>query len=214
MLAEGVIEPSDSPWSSPIVLAKKKDGKYPFCIDFRKVNEVTRKDAYSLPFINVILDKLRRARYISTIDLKSGYWQIPLTPASKPITAITVPSRGLYQFRVMPFGLHSASATFQRLMDGVIGPELDPYCFAYLDDIVVLRATPGGTPRSFSPSTNRQPQAEPRQMPVWASQPELPGPRRYGSRTDQGKVVAIQQLATPKTLRQVRHGFMVPSLHS
>jgi hypothetical protein len=77
MLAEGVIEPSGSPWSSPIVLAKKKDGKYRFCIDFRKVNEVTRKDAYPLPFINVILDKLRRARYISTIDLKSGYWQVP-----------------------------------------------------------------------------------------------------------------------------------------
>jgi hypothetical protein len=92
MLAEGVIEPSESSWSSPIVLAKKKDGKYRFCIDFRKVNEVTRKDAYPLPFINVILDKLRRARYISTIDLKSGYWQVPLTPTSKPITAFTVPS--------------------------------------------------------------------------------------------------------------------------
>jgi hypothetical protein len=73
MLAEGVIEPSESPWSSPIVLAKKKDGNHRFCIDFRKVNEVTRKDAYPLPFINVILDKLRRAGYISTIDLKSGY---------------------------------------------------------------------------------------------------------------------------------------------
>jgi hypothetical protein len=113
MLTEGVIEPSESPWSSPIVLAKKKDGKYRFCIDFRKVNEVTRKDAYSLPFIKVILDKLRRARDISTIDLKSAYWQVPLTPASKPITAFRVPSRGLYQFLVMPFGLHSA-------------PELDP----------------------------------------------------------------------------------------
>jgi hypothetical protein len=141
MLAEGVIEPSDSPWSSPIVLAKKKDGKHRFCIDFRKVNEVTRKDAYPLPFINVILDKLRRARYISTIDLKSGYWQVPVTEASKPITAFTVPSRGLYQFRVMPFGLHSAPATFQRLMDRVIGQELDPYCFAYLDDIVVFGET-------------------------------------------------------------------------
>ncbi|KAH0818193.1 hypothetical protein GEV33_004600 [Tenebrio molitor] len=88
------------PWSSPIVLAKKKDGKYRFCIDFRKVNEVTRKDAHPLPFINVILDKLRRARYISTIDLKSGYWQSCRSD------------------------LHSAPATFQRLMDRVIGPEL------------------------------------------------------------------------------------------
>jgi hypothetical protein len=126
MLAEGVIEPSESPWSSPIVLAKKKDGKYRFCIDFRKVNEVTRKDAHPLPFINVILDKLRRAWYISTNDLKSGYWQVPLTPASKPITAFTVQSRGLYQFRVMPFGLHSAPATFQRLMDRASGQSWQP----------------------------------------------------------------------------------------
>jgi hypothetical protein len=95
----------------------------------------------SWPFINVILDKLRRARYISTIDVKSRYWQVPLTPASKPTTAFMVPSRGLYQLRVMPFGLHSAPATFQRLMDRVMGPELDPYCFAYLDDIVVLGET-------------------------------------------------------------------------
>jgi hypothetical protein len=126
---------------------------------------VTRKDAYSLPFIKVIVDKLRRARYISTIDLKSDYWQVPLTPTSKPITAFTVPSRGLYQFRVMPFGLLSAPATFQRLMDQVIGPELDPYCFAYLDDIVALG-------ESFEQHLEvlqeifRQPQAESRQVPV------------------------------------------------
>ena len=81
MLAEGVIEPSDSPWSSPVVLAKKKEGKYRFCIDFVKLNQVTEKDAYPLPQINAILDKLRGegARYLFTIDLKNGYWQIPLT---------------------------------------------------------------------------------------------------------------------------------------
>ena len=138
MLANGVIEPSESPWSSPIVLARKKDGKYRFCIDFQKVNDISRKDAYPLPFINAILDKLRHARYISTIDLKNGYWQVPLTPESKPITAFTVPGRGLYQFRVMPFGLHSAPATFQRLIDRIIGQDLEPYCFAYLDDIIIL----------------------------------------------------------------------------
>jgi hypothetical protein len=148
MLAEGVIEPSESPWSSPIVLAKKKDGKYRFCIDFRKVNEVTRKDAHPLPFINVILDKLRRARYISTIDLKSGYGQVPLTPASKPITAFTVQSRGLYQFRVMPFGLHSAPATFQRLMDRVIGPELAAGIRTDLEKVAAIQQlTTPKTPR-------------------------------------------------------------------
>ena len=74
MLAEGVIEPSDSPWSSPVVLAKKKEGKYRFCIVFVKLNQVTEKDAYPLPQINATLDKLRGARYLFTIDLKNGYW--------------------------------------------------------------------------------------------------------------------------------------------
>lgn len=141
MLQNGIIEASDSPWSSPVVIVHKKDGKPRFCIDFRKVNEVSQKDAYPLPYINAILDKLRKARYISSIDLKQGYWQIPLSADSKPITAFTVPSRGLFQFRVMPFGLHSAPATFQRLLDRIIGPEMDPYAFAYLDDIIVLGET-------------------------------------------------------------------------
>ncbi|KAH0815056.1 hypothetical protein GEV33_007735 [Tenebrio molitor] len=210
MLAEGVIEPSNSPWSSPIVLAKKKDGKHRFCIDFRKVNEVTRKDAYPLPFINVILDKLQRARYISTIDLKSGHWQVPLTPSSKPITAFTVPSRGLYQFRVMPFGLHSAPATFQRLMDRVIGPELDPYCFAYLDDIVVLGETFEQHLEVLQEVFRRLRAANLRLNPDKCQF----GRRSLtylghvvtaaGIRTDPDKVAAIRQLATPKTLRQLR----------
>jgi hypothetical protein len=210
MLAEGVIEPSDSPWSSPIVLAKEKDGKHRFCIDFRKVKEVTRKDAYPLPFINVILDKLRRARYISTIDLKSGYWQVPLTPSSKPITAFTVPSRELYHFRVMPFGLHSAPATFQRLMDRVIGPELDPYCFAYLDDIVVLGETFEQHLQVLQEVFRRLRAANLRLNPDKCQF----GRRSLtylghvvtaaGIRTDPDKVAAIRQLATPKTLRQLR----------
>jgi len=122
MLENGVIEPSRSAWSSSIVVVKKKDGSYRFCVDFRKVNEVSEKDAYPLPQATATLDKLRRARYLSTLDLKSGYWQVPLHPESRPVTAFTVPGKGLFQFRVMPFGLHSALATFQRLLDGILGP--------------------------------------------------------------------------------------------
>ncbi|KAL6421208.1 hypothetical protein ACFW04_013634 [Cataglyphis niger] len=113
MEAVGVIEPSTSAWSSPVVLVKKKDGKYRFCIDFRKVNDATEKDAYPLPQVTATLKKLRGAKYLSTLDLKQGYWQIPLESKSRPITAFTIPGRGLYQFKVMPFGLHSAPATFQ-----------------------------------------------------------------------------------------------------
>ena len=141
MLREGVIEPSHSAWSSPIVLVKKKDGRHRFCIDFRRVNEVTEPDAYPLPQIPATIDKLRGVQYLTTLDLKNGYWQVPLSKASRPITAFTVPGRGLMQFRVMPFGLHSAPATFQRLLDAVLGPELEPQVFVYLDDIIIASRT-------------------------------------------------------------------------
>jgi hypothetical protein len=138
MIQDGIIEPSRSAWSSPIVVVRKKDGTHRFCIDFRKVNEVTEKDAYPLPHVTATLNKLRGARYLSTLDLKRGYWQVPLHPESRPITAFTVPGKGLMQFRVMPFGLHSAPATFQRLLDEVLGPELEPNVLVYLDDIIII----------------------------------------------------------------------------
>lgn len=141
MLKEKVIEPSKSAWSSPIVLVKKKDGSWRFCVDFRRLNKATKKDAYPLPRISSILDQLKGAKYLSTIDLKNGYWQVALTENSKHLTAFTVPGMGLFEFKVMPFGLHSAPATFQRLIDLVIPPELAPKVFAYLDDIVVTSST-------------------------------------------------------------------------
>jgi len=141
MLHEGIIEPSKSAWSSPIVIVKKHDGKPRFCIDFRRVNEVTERDAYPLPQITATLDKLRGAKYLTTLDLKSGYWQVPLSRESRAVTAFTVPGKGLMQFCVMPFGLHSAPATFQRLLDQTLGPELEPNVFVYLDDIIVCTRT-------------------------------------------------------------------------
>ena len=138
MLAHGIVEPSNSPWSSPIVLVRKKDGNYRFCVDFRKVNSVTTRDASPLPFVTNTLDKLRDACYLSSLDVKSAYWQVPVTEESRPITAFVVPGRGLFQFKRMPFGLHNAPATWQRLIDRVLGVDLEPYVFVYLDDIVVV----------------------------------------------------------------------------
>jgi len=94
------------------------------CVDFRQINAKSIKDAYPMPQINYILDQLKEARYISSLDLKKGYWQIPLKESRRQHTAFTVPEKGLFQWKVMPFGLHSASATFQRVLDRVIGPEM------------------------------------------------------------------------------------------
>jgi len=141
MLEAGIIEPSYSEWSNPIVLVKKPNGKYRFCLDFRKVNSLSKKDAYPLPNMNGILDKLRAARYISTIDLSQAYLQIPLAKNSREIAAFSVPGKGLYHFTRMPYGLTGAPATFQRLLDRLIGPEMEPFAFAYLDDIVIVTPT-------------------------------------------------------------------------
>ncbi|KAI5737969.1 hypothetical protein M8J77_001280 [Diaphorina citri] len=138
MLAEGVIEPCTSPWSNPIVLVKKSNGEYRFCLDFRKLNEVTRKDNYPLPRIESILDRLRAAKYLSKIDLKAAYWNIPLDESCRDYTAFAVFGRGLFRFTRMAFGLTGATGTMQRVMDMVLGPGLEPDVFEYLDDVIVV----------------------------------------------------------------------------
>lgn len=138
MLDEGVVEPCKSAWSSPVCLVPKKDGSFRFCVDYRQLNAVTRKDAYPLPYISSILDQLRGARYLTSIDIKSAYWQVPVSKSSRDYTAFTVPGRGLYRFCRMPFGLTNAPATFQRLIDNVLGVDLEPSVFVYLDDIIIV----------------------------------------------------------------------------
>jgi Retroviral aspartyl protease./Reverse transcriptase (RNA-dependent DNA polymerase). len=141
MLADGVIRKSSSGWSNPIVLVRKPDNTYRFCLDFRKLNNVTKKDAYPLPNMTSILDQLRSARYISKLDLTSAYWSIALDDDSCEKTAFAVPGRGLFEFVRMPFGLTNATASFQRLMDSLIGPELEPNVYSYLDDVIVVSDT-------------------------------------------------------------------------
>ncbi|XP_070854064.1 uncharacterized protein [Drosophila suzukii] len=141
LLRNDCIEPSRSPHSAPIVLVGKKSGEMRLCVDFRQLNAHSIPDAYPLPRITHIWERLRHAKYISTLDLKSGYWQIPVAESSRECTAFTVPRRGLYHWKMMPFGLHSAPATFQRALDSVIGPDMEPNAFAYLDDIIIIGRT-------------------------------------------------------------------------
>jgi hypothetical protein len=134
MLKAGVIEPSKSPWSSPVVLVKKKDGKWRFCVDFRKLNAITTKDVYPLPRIDDLLYRMAGAKYFSLMDLQSGYWQVGMHPDSIEKTAFITPD-GLFQFRKMPFGLCNSPARFMRLVDNVYNKWED--CSPYMDDIAV-----------------------------------------------------------------------------
>ncbi|XP_064389549.1 uncharacterized protein LOC135337548 [Halichondria panicea] len=135
MLEADVIRPSTSPWASPIVMVGKKDGSVRFCVDYRKLNKVARFDAYPMPRIEELLDNIGPARYITTMDLAKGYWQIPLEESSKEKSAFTTPF-GLYEFQVMPFGLHNAPATFQRTMNRVL-EGCEEFAGCYIDDLVV-----------------------------------------------------------------------------
>ncbi|XP_058789765.1 uncharacterized protein LOC131663392 [Phymastichus coffea] len=141
MLRMGIIRKSKSEWSSPIVMTPKQDGTYRFCIDYRKVNAQTRVPAYPLPYMDVILRKIQHAKFISALDCSGAFWQIPLTERSIPITAFTVPGLGLFEFVRMPYGLSGGPATLQMLADKIITPEMEPYAFAYLDDLLIATET-------------------------------------------------------------------------
>ena len=141
MLQQGVIQPSDSEYCSPVVLVRKKDGTWRFCVDYRKLNEITEGDSYQLPLIEDILDSLGGSRFFSTADLKSGYWQIEMYPEDKKKTAFGIPGLGLYEFCVMPFGLKGAPACFQRLMEKVLRDVIWKKCLVFLDDILIFGST-------------------------------------------------------------------------
>ena len=136
LIEKGLIEPSYSEWSSPVVLVPKKNGKWRMCVDYRKVNDATIKDSYSLPYIDEIFDSLHGAKIFSTMDLYSGYHQILMEEDSIEITSFTT-KFGNYQFKVMPFGLTGAPATFQREMNHILFPFIGKFVFNFIDDILI-----------------------------------------------------------------------------
>ena len=210
MLEIGAIRKSQSPWASAVVLVRKKDGALRFCINLRKLNARTIKDAQTLPRIEDSLDSLNGAMIFSSLDLKSGYWQVELDEDSIPYTAFTVGPLGFYECLRMPFGLTNAPATFQRLMENCLGDLHLNWCIIYLDDIIVYSKTPKEHLKRLEAVFEKISKAglklKPNKCEFFKSEITYLGHvvSNKGIATDPKKIRAIQQWPRPTTVTEVR----------
>jgi transposase InsO family protein len=206
---KGVIRPSNSPWSAPIVIVQKKDGTARFCVDYRNLNECTKKDAYPIPRIEDNLDALEGAKWFSTLDLASGYWQVAVAEKDREKTAFTT-KFGLYEFNVLPFGLCNGPATFQRLMEQVLRGLQWKSLVLYLDDIIVFSQTFEEHLIRLQEVLGRLRNAglklKPMKCQFFQGQVSFLGHiiDAQGIHTDPDKVRQIKNWATPENLTEVR----------
>ena len=209
MEEKGIIRPSNSPWSAPIVIVQKKDGTARFCVDYRALNDKTRKDAYPIPRIEDNLDALEGSTWFSTLDLASGYWQVAVAEKDKPKTAFTT-KFGLYEFNVLPFGLTNGPATFQRLMEQVLKGLQWRTLVLYLDDIVVFSSSLEEHLERLEAVFGRLREAglklKPRKCRFFQRQVNFLGHiiDEKGIHTDPEKVKQIQTWACPRNVHDVR----------
>lgn len=209
MLKQGVIVPSSSPWASPIVLVAKQDGSTRFCVDYRKLNAVTKLDVFPLPRIDDSLDLLAGTQYFTSLDLASGYWQVGMHEDSQEKTAFTTHA-GLYEFTVMPFGLCNAPATFQRLMESVLSGLARKKCLVYLDDILVIGRTfeehLSNLREVFTRLTRAGLKLKPSKCKLARGEVDFLGyvVSRNGISADPKKVSAVIEYPTPVDLKSLR----------
>ena len=209
MLEQGIIRPSNSPWASPVHLVPKKDGSVRFCVDYRRLNSVTKKDRYPLPLIQDIFDSVGGNTIFSTLDLKAGYWQIPVSPESIEKTAFCC-HRGHFEFNVMSFGLCNAPSNFQRTMDYVLSDLIGKTCMCYIDDVIVFSKSPEEHAQHLEEVFQRFRQAgltlKPSKCSFAQSEVELLGyiVTSEGIRANPAKIAAIAKLATPRNIKEVR----------
>ena len=209
MLKLGVIEPSQSPWSSRPVLVRKRDNTLRFCVDYRTLNSFTKKDAFPLPRIDECLDALAGAKWFCTLDLSAGYWQIAMDEKDKEKTAFTT-ARGHYQFSVLPFGLCNGPATLERLMELVLGGLDLSTCLCYMDDIVVQGPTFEACLDNLTTVLSRLEKAGLRLKPSKCElfQKEVPFLGHVvgenGVRPDPKKIEVVRNWPVPETLQELR----------
>ena len=209
LLKAGVIQPSNSAWASPVCLVKKKDQSFRFCIDYRKLNAVSHKDAYPLPDIRQVFDSLKGAKYFISLDLQSGYWQVANTERAKERSAFCC-KRGLFEFTRMPFGLCGAPASFSRCMQLILRNELWKICMCYLDDIIIFGATTAELLQRFRIVLDRLRDAgmklKPNKCCLFQTQLQYLGHKvsAEGIEPLADKVDAVQNFPVPQCLRDVR----------
>ena len=209
MQSQGVVEPCNSDWASNVVLVKKKDGSVRFCVDYRKLNLLTRKDAYPLARVDRCLDTLSGSLWFSTFDLRSGFHQVTMHPDDVNKTTF-ICHRGTFRFPKMPFGLCNAPATFQRLMDTVLTGLNFEICLAYLHDIILfshdLDSHLDRLQRLFERLRAANLKLKPSKCEILQRQVNFLGytVSRDGVSTDPEKVKAIRDWPTPQNLRQSR----------
>lgn len=208
MLEAKVIEPSNSPWSFPCILVKKKDGSLRFCIDYRKLNAITRPNSWPLPLIDDILAKLGKSMYFTSLDLRSGYWQLLLNPDDRPKTAFTC-HRGLFQFRVVPFGLMNAPQVFSYAISQLLNG-MQHFAVAYLDDILIFSRSAEEHLNHINQVFDRLRQhsfkLKLKKCAFFQTETTYLGftINRQGIKPEENKVNAIRNMPRPKTVKQCR----------